>query len=217
MAPSPRLNDGRGALPSPANLQFLSAPFLQNNQFFDLKGQTLTFGFPSGLGGGGLLAREGGDMDDPSPSCSFPSQRPGDSLSSLRTPLPLPHWPQGSPIPLDTLVVSLIWTQRGSQLKGLQGVTWGFGLSHCLSEERGPRLLPAAGEGCMGRSTWSGRTRECSRMGSCWSRGSMPHQASVEKVLTETWAGLGDVGQLMVLRDTRASLVSKGLGPHVFT
>ena len=28
----------------------------------------------------------------------------------------------------------------------------------------------------------------------------MPHQASVERVLTETWAGLGDVGQLMVLR-----------------
>lgn len=36
--------------------------------------------------------------------------------------------------------------------------------------------------------------------GPAWSRGSMPHQASVERVLTETWAGLGDVGQLMVLR-----------------
>lgn len=36
--------------------------------------------------------------------------------------------------------------------------------------------------------------------GPAWSRGSMPHRASVERVLTETWAGLGDVGQLMVLR-----------------
>lgn len=42
-----------------------------------------------------------------------------------------------------------------------------------------------------GRSTWSGRTRECSRMGVLPGVGTdASHQASVERVLTETRAGL---------------------------
>lgn len=47
----------------------------------------------------------------------------------------------------------------------------------------------------------------------------MPHQASVERVLTETWAKLGDVGQLMVLfggqRTWTIFLEPGGLRTHI--
>ena len=55
--------------------------------------------------------------------------------------------------------------------------------------------------------------------GPAWSRESMPHQASVERVLTETWAKLGDVGQLMVLfggqRTWTIFLEPGGLRTHI--